>query len=568
MSGLFGTLGVAKSALFANQLVLQTTANNVANAGRAEYTRQRVDLTASPPETLPVGQVGTGVTVAGIRRLRDQFLDQQYARSQQALGEHQATQSALSQIESLLGEPSDDGLQASFSRFFNALRDVASYPEDYTTKRAAVEQGDILAGDLRRASTGLTDLKRNIETEIVRRVGDANDLLQDIGELNNQIQAVVIAGGSPNDLMDRRDDDLDKLSALIGISRFARPDGTVQVSLSGGGGVLVDGTTVATLGASLSTTSDDYLLTLGGTVISARGGEIGGLFTARNDSGGYVKYAEARLDALASTLIEQINQIQAAGAGGAGLQSVTSQYQVTDPAIPLSSAGLPFALTIPGSVNVFTYDTATGAVTGSGTITLTAATTLNDLAAQFGGIAGLSASVTGGTLSLNATPGQSVRFAGDTGNLLSALGVNAFFTGTNARTIDVNAALQTDPNLLSTGVPDPTTGLVGAGDNRAALAMAGLSEKKVLGGGAASLTDYYAETVGVLGARTAAVNRLVESQELVTRTIQNQREQVAGVSLDEEMIELTKAQRAFEASAKLVQVVDELLNTVVNGLLR
>jgi flagellar hook-associated protein 1 FlgK len=332
--------------------------------------------------------------------------------------------------------------------------------------------------------------------------------------------------------------------------------------------VLVDGTTVATLGASLSTTSDDYLLTLGGTVIDARGGEIGGLFTARNDSGGYVKYTEGRLDALASTLIAQINQIQAVGAGGAGLQTVTSQYQVTDPAIALASAGLPLTLTIPGSLNVFTYDTATGAVTGSGAVTLTAATSLNDLAAQFGGIAGLSASVTGGTLSLSATSGQSIRFAGDTGNLLPALGVNSFFTGTNARTIAVNAALRADPNLLSTGIPDPITGVVGAGDNRAALAMAGLSDKKVLGGGSASLTDYYAETVGVLGARTAAANRLVESQQLVTQTIQSQREQVAGVSLDEEMIELTKAQRAFEASAKLVQVVDGLLDTVVNGMLR
>jgi flagellar hook-associated protein 1 FlgK len=132
----------------------------------------------------------------------------------------------------------------------------------------------------------------------------------------------------------------------------------------------------------------------------------------------------------------------------------------------------------------------------------------------------------------------------------------------------VSAALRADPNLLVVGYPDPTTGVVAAGDNRAALAMAGLSEQKVLGGGSASLTDYYAETIGVLGARTATANRLVETQALVTQTIQNQREQVSGVSLDEEMIELTKAQRAFEASAKLVVVVDELLDTVVNGLKR
>jgi flagellar hook-associated protein 1 len=169
MSGLFGSLGVARSALFANQLVLQTTANNVANAGRPEYSRQRVDLTASLPETLPVGQVGTGVTVAGIRRLRDQFLDQQFSKAQQALGEHTAEQSTLGQIETLLGEPSDTGLQASLSQFFTALRDVASYPEDATTRRAALEQGGTLASNLQRASAGLTDLKRNLESEITGR---------------------------------------------------------------------------------------------------------------------------------------------------------------------------------------------------------------------------------------------------------------------------------------------------------------------------------------------------------------------------------------------------------------
>jgi flagellar hook-associated protein 1 FlgK len=346
-----------------------------------------------------------------------------------------------------------------------------------------------------------------------------------------------------------------------------RPDGTLALSLTGGGGVLVDGTTVATLGAQLSATSDDYQLTLGGTLVGVAGGAIAGLLHSRNDADGYVKYAQGRLDTLAATLIEEMNRIQTAGAASTGLQTVTSQYAVTDPTAPLGSAGLPFGLTVPGTLTVFTYDTATGALAGSATIPVTAATTLNDLAAQFS-VAGLSASVSGGTLTLGAAAGQSFRFAGDTSNLLPALGLNSFFTGTNASTIAVNAALLADPNLLTVGFADPVTGVVAAGDNQAALAMAGLSDQKVLGGGAASLTDFYAETVGVLGARTAANNRLVETQTLVTQTIQNQREQVAGVSLDEEMIELVKAQRAFEASAKLVQVVDELLDTVVNGLKR
>jgi flagellar hook-associated protein 1 FlgK len=567
MSSLFGSLNVARSALFANQLVLQTTANNVANSGRSDYSRQRVDLVASLPETLPVGQVGTGVTVSGVRRLRDQFLDRQFIRAEQSLGEYEAEQTTLKQIEALLGEPSDEGLQASLSRFFTALTDVASYPQDYTTRRAALEQGATLASDLRRASSGLTELKRNLESTILGKVGDINDLLQDIGRLNGQIQTVVVAGGSPNDLLDRRDQAVDAVSRLVSVSRLDRPDGTLVLSLTGGGGVLVDGATVATLGAQLSATSDDYYLTLGGTAVNVTGGEMAGLLRSRNDTDGFVKYAQGRLDTLAATLIEQMNRLQSAGAASAGLQTATSQYAVGDPAAPLVSAGLPVGLTVPGSVTVFTYDTATGVVAGSATISVTAATTLNDLAAQFGS-AGLTAGVAGGTLSLAAAAGQHFRFAGDTGDLLPALGINAFFAGTNASTIAVSAALRADPNLMAVGYPDPTTGIVAAGDNRAALAMAGLGDRKVLGGGSASLTDYYAETIGVLGARTATANRLVETQTLVAQTIRNQREQVSGVSLDEEMIELTKAQRAFQASAKLVQAVDELLDTVVNGLKR
>jgi flagellar hook-associated protein 1 FlgK len=568
MSGLFGTLGVARSALFANQLVLQTTANNVANAGRTDYTRQRVDLTASMPETLPVGQLGTGVTVAGIRRLRDRFLDQQFSTAQQTLGEQQAEQTTLTQIESILGEPSDTGLQASLSSFFTALGDVANNPEDSTTRRAAVEQGAILANDLQRASNGLDGLKRNLESEIAGRLSEANDLLKEIGTLNGQVQAVVVAGGSPNDLMDRRDSDLDALSKLLPVVRVERPDGTIQVSLAGGGGTLVDGTAVGMLEAQLSSTGDDYQVTLGGTVVNVIGGEVAGLLHSRNDSTGYVKYTQGQLDTLASTLIVEMNRIQASGAAAVGVQAATMQYQVTDPTAPLGTAGLPFGLTVPGSLTVFVYDQTTGAVTGSGSITVDAATTLNDLAGQFGAIAGLSANVSGGTLSLSAGAGLSFRFSGDTSNVLPALGLNAFFTGTNARTIAVNPALRADPRLLSTGYADPATGVVGAGDNQAALAMAGLSAKKILEGGTASLTDFYAETVGTIGARTAAANNQVESQTLVTQTIQNQRQQVSGVSIDEEMIELTKAQRAFEASAQTIRVVDELLDTVVNRMLQ
>ena len=569
MSSLFGTLGVAKSGLYAVQLALQTTSNNVANAGTPGYSRQRVDLTEALPENLPVGQLGTGVSVDGVRRLRDQFLDHQFYQAQKTLGERQATQATFGQIEGLLGEPSDTGLQTSLSNFFSSLHDLASYPTDLTTRRAVLEQGQILADDFNRLSAGLVELKRNLESDLTSKVDNVNTILKEVASLNGQIQAVTVAGGSPNALLDQRGTRLDELSNLLGITTIERSDGTVQVSLVGGGGLLVDAQTAATLTTQLSSTSDNYEVTLGGNVVTPVGGEISGLLESRNDPNNYVKYTQGQLDSLAATLIQQVNRLQADGAGTDGLSSTTSQYAVGDPANPLGAAnGLPVDPTA-GSFTVFAYD-ASGGVTGSGTVNVTAgATTLNSLAADPGwAAAGLTTSVANGRLTVSAPAGSTFRFVNDTTGVLGALGANTFFTGTDARSMAVNDALAANPSLLSTGKPDPATGAVGAGDNQIALAMADLSGAKILDGGTATPGDFYAATIGVLGARTAASNRLVDTQNLVAQTLQNQREQVSGVSLNEEMADLIRYQYAFQASARMITVVDAMLDTVVNGMLR
>ena len=564
MSSLFDTLWTAKSSLFANQVALQTTSNNVSNAATPGYSRQRVDMVESVPETLPYGQVGTGVTVDGVRRIRDQFLDQQYLRAQESLTKTQAEHDTWSQIEAILGEPSaDTGLQSDMNNFFTSLQDLASYPTDLTTRSTVLQQAQTLAGTFNRLDADLDSQTRNLETQITGTVSDANDILKQLADLNNQIQAVTITGNSPNALLDKRDLLLDNLSGLIGISRFIRPDGTAVVTMSGGGGVILDGVSAATLGTQLSAATDSYDITLNGNVVTPTEGKLAGLLESRNDSTGYVKYTRAQLDTMAATLISQINQIQAAGSGTAGIQSSTSQTAVADPTAPLVSAGLPVPLTVPGSFGVFVYD-ATGAVTTSGTVNVMATTSLNDLATQLNGLGGLTATVTAGRLTVSAPAGSTFRLANDTSQTVAALGVNGVFTGSDAGTIGVNADLLASPELLAAGYPDPATGVVGGADNRAALDMVAVRDAKLLSGGTATLSDFYGATVGVVGARTAATANQAESQDLVAKTIDNQRQQVSGVSIDEEMTNMIQFQRAFEASSKIITVVDELLTTVVN----
>ena len=561
MSGLFGTLGVARSALYAQQLVLQTTSNNVANASRTDYSRQVVDLTDSVPETLSMGQVGTGVTAAGIRRIRDSFLDRQYWQAQQALGEQTASQSTLSQIESLLGEPSDSGLQAQLTSFFSALQGLQTNPQDPTTRSTVLEQASALADGFQHLSTGMQDLKTNLESDINQKVAQINSLVKEIGTLNGQIKTQAPDGGPSNTLMDQRDSDVDALANLVGINRTEQTDGTTVITLAGSGGFLVYGTDMQTLTAGHGA-NDTYTVALNGVAVTPNGGELSGTLSARNDPNDFVKYTQGRLDTLATTLIEQVNRIQASGAGLVGLSATQSQYAVSDPSAALTAAGLPFTLA-PGSFQVFTYD-ASNAVTGSATITITGATSLNDLATQIGAVTGLSASVANGKLSLTAAAGTTFRFAADTSNALAALGLNSFFSGSTAATIGVNSDLIANPNQLSTGTADAATGVVAAADTTSAVALSQLQTAKLLDGGQASLGDYYAETIGVLGTRTAAANQAVETNTAITDAIQNQRQQVSGVSVDEEMIQLTQAQRAYQAAARVVTIVDDLLNTLIN----
>lgn len=134
-----------------------------------------------------------------------------------------------------------------------------------------------------------------------------------------------------------------------------------------------------------------------------------------------------------------------------------------------------------------------------------------------------------------------------------------FFTGTTAADIGVNATLVGDPAKLQ------ASGVVGAaGNSQIALALAQLAGTKQAGLGNQTFSDSYIGAITDLGFAMAGVNGQLSDQQIVQDMLQTQRSSVSGVSLDEEMVDLVKYQRAFQASAKLVGTIDQLLDTVVN----
>jgi flagellar hook-associated protein 1 FlgK len=133
------------------------------------------------------------------------------------------------------------------------------------------------------------------------------------------------------------------------------------------------------------------------------------------------------------------------------------------------------------------------------------------------------------------------------------------FTGTDAGTIGVNSTLQTDPSLVQ------AAGVSGAtGDNTVALALAQLGQKSLAGLGNQTFSSAFASQVGSFGFALSNANAQVDNSTSVTGMLQNQRDSVSGVSMEEEVANLITYQQAYSASSKIITTVDQMLQTVLS----
>lgn len=224
MSGLFGTFNVGKRGLFAQQRALDVTSHNVANANTEGYSRQRAILETTTPFGMPSmdsqvgpGQIGTGVDVSSIQRVRDSFMDYQVRREKSTLGQYEARDKYLSEIESIFNEPSEDGLSTLIGNFFTSWDELSKKPENSNARTVVAQQSAALADEINHVYTQLSNIKSNAQESIKQTVLDVNAILNRVDKLNQQIISVKVSGMEPNDLMDKRDLLLDNLSEKFNI---------------------------------------------------------------------------------------------------------------------------------------------------------------------------------------------------------------------------------------------------------------------------------------------------------------------------------------------------------------
>lgn len=172
------------------------------------------DMTSS----ISPGQLGTGSYVQSIQRVRDGFLDYQIRNESSTLGRYESREKYLNEIESIFNEPTEYGMSTMIGKFFEAWYGVSKQPEDSNARTVAAQQSDALAKELNHTYNQLKDLKANVRSEIKEKVFNINNVLAQLDDLNQQIMSVKISGMEPNDLMDRRDLLIDNLSKDFNIN--------------------------------------------------------------------------------------------------------------------------------------------------------------------------------------------------------------------------------------------------------------------------------------------------------------------------------------------------------------
>jgi len=328
-------LQTALSGLMAEQQAMDITGNNVANANTEGYSRQRAVLTPNTPIDVPAlspltgqgAQLGTGVGVETFERVRNVYLDSQYRTQNTALSGASTQSEELQQAQAALNEPSTSGIASQMSAFWSSWSSLANAPTSEAAKEAVVATGKQLATSLNQLAAQLSTISAQAGQQYASLAGESgqvHDYANQLAQLNGQIKLAEQSGQRPNDMLDRRDLLLDKLSSLASVTVNKQPDGTDTVSFGNAAKPLVEGTNVNWPQA----------------LTSAAGGQLGALL-GLTEPGGTLSGYRTALDTVAATLAGSVNALHTATPFFTGASAETIAVAVTPAQVQTSSTGAP-----------------------------------------------------------------------------------------------------------------------------------------------------------------------------------------------------------------------------------
>lgn len=562
---LFGTIQQSANALRVNELGLQVVGNNIANANTPGYLRQDLVQTSTVGARRGGLIVGNGVQAVGVVQNVDEFVVERLRQTESALASSAVKENIYSEVEAILGELTDNDLSSQLSEFSSSINDVLNQPGNDSLRRLVIERGRLLAGNIRQIGQQLQDIGSNLNSEVASSVGDINRLTENIAELNARIVELEGGGTSGSDAVGLRDERIQRLQELAGIVDIRASEqesGSVTVFV-GGEYLVADGIhrpVAYALDASQDPAVPEVRLADTNSPLRVTGGRLHGLYGARDTAIGSTL---ADLDTFAVDLIEQFNRMHSQGQGLDGYSSVTGTFAADDTLGPLDLAGLPVAIKN-GEFEIQVNDLATG-ISNTHTIRVklqggTDDTSLDDVRAQIDAISGVSSSISAdGILRIESTSSQlQFSFQNDNSNFLAAAGINTFFTGNSASTIDLNPEIANDARKFAASL----NGVGASTDN--ALRLAQAFEQPLEGLNGRSIKEAYENLVLKTTQDISVQSGVSDGLRNFYRTLEAQHLGVSGVNLDEEAVKLIFYQRAYQASSRLIQASSELLEVLVN----
>jgi flagellar hook-associated protein 1 FlgK len=442
---------ISRRSLLTYQKALSITSNNVANANNPDYSRQRSLFSSVSPDYRTNISIGSGVQLTDVERIRDQIIDRQSWEYRQNFNSAQKQSSILANIESLFSEPSEQGMSVLLDKFFNSWDDLSVDPTSSALRSNVVYAAENLSVKLQNVYEGMTTLKQDLKKDSQVMVEDLNNYITELRHINKQIYEATVVNKGANDLLDKRDELLNKMSEIANIQVNIDEYGVANVSIGGVFAVdrihSVNFEITEESNGKLALKTDD-----GNAKVALRSGELYGNFRSANE---FIPEAKKQFDDLFNSIVFHVNQIHSQG------------YTTTDPPVD---------------------------------------------------------------------------------------GVD-FFEGYSNGVLKINQDIIDDPQMIAVS-KDGTNG-----NNELALEMAKLQHDKLLNG--ATFADNYANIVGSLASEKQYQDQNTETFGLVLNQLEQQISSVSGVSIDEEMIDVLKYQRSYDASAKLISIADEMMKTVL-----
>lgn len=535
---------IGKTGVLTYQKALEVVSHNIANAATEGYTRQDVIFENMPSGVISAqGVSGRGVKLSDIRRMYDSFIDLQLKTESSRLEYWNVLQNGMLRLENIFNDASDVALSNVINDFFNAWQELSQNPQGTAERSLLLDKADYLAQRINVSYKSLIDERYEVYQDSQNLVNQINQYLDQINELNEKIAA------SPGslDAKDQRDNLVKQLNDIVQITYFEDNAGRYSILL--GGMPLVDGGRVYHMNVGLDSNQNmQFTVETASGSIDATGLVQGGKLKAEIDLRDSVipEYMD-KLNMLVFDLSDAVNKLHRSGYGLDGSTGNNFFAQLYDLTVTGGSPDIT-SLNL-SATNVNTYHQYQIQYNGTNW-------TVSDLSTT--PPAPITPSIKSWTEGTDTYYQLSFNDINITlKNPLAGLDFTFQIKPNTALYFDVTI---TDTNKIAAAGSDPTGPTSGPMDNTNARAIYSLLDSQIIGN--AKPIDFYRSIVSQIGVYSSSAQTQKSFQDALVQEMEKRRQDISGVSLDEEAVNLVKYQKMYEASARVIRVADEILSTL------